>query len=228
MCTQAIATDNSLVPSLAVWEAAYRRFETPQQEVRKFRQRLEWFGAKEWPKDWQIVDLFCGRGNGLVALEQMGFTRLEGVDLSPRLLAEYGGTATMHHADCRKLPLEDNSRDLVTIHGGLHHLERIPDDLEAVLSEVSRILRPSGMLAIVEPWQTPFLSLVHAACEWRLLRRAWAKLDALATMIEHERGTYQNWLLNGATVKHSLLEQFDAVRQRQQRGKLWFLGRKRP
>lgn len=227
MSTQVISMENSPDPSLAAWEAAYRRFETPQQEVRKFRQRLEWFGAKKWPKDWQIVDLFCGRGNGLVALEQMGFTQLEGVDLSPRLLAEYAGAATVYHADCRNLPLTDGSRDVVTIHGGLHHLERIPEDLDAVLSEANRILRPTGMLAIFEPWQTPFLSLAHAACDQRLLRRAWAKLDALATMTEHERPTYENWLRNPRIVKHSLEAQFTPLRQRQQWGKLRFLGRKR-
>lgn len=228
MSRQAIANENVTTPSLAVWEAAYRRFETPQQEVRKFRQRLEWFGANQWPKHWQIVDLFCGRGNGLIALAQLGFANLEGVDLSATLLAQYGGSATVHQADCRRLPLEDNSRDLVTIHGGLHHLDRIPEDLDAVLNEASRILRPTGMLAMVEPWQTPFLSLVHAACGARFVRRAWSKLDALATMIQHERGTYENWLRNAAAVKHSLQARFEPLRQRQQFGKLWFLGRKRP
>ena len=64
------------------WEAAYLRFETPQEEVRKFISRLNRIGASQWPRDARIAELFCGRGNGLRALATLGFTNLEGVDLS--------------------------------------------------------------------------------------------------------------------------------------------------
>ena len=69
-------------PEADPWEAAYLRFETPEQEIQKFIRRLHHLGAEEWPRDSEIVELFCGRGNGLHALERLGFTRLEGVDLS--------------------------------------------------------------------------------------------------------------------------------------------------
>ncbi|MGH9741336.1 MAG: hypothetical protein ACRD51_03190, partial [Candidatus Acidiferrum sp.] len=62
------------------WEAAYLRFETPQEEVQKFLNRLTRLGAAEWPRDAEIVELFCGRGSGLLALARLGFTHLEGVD----------------------------------------------------------------------------------------------------------------------------------------------------
>jgi ubiquinone/menaquinone biosynthesis C-methylase UbiE len=209
------------------WEAAYRRFESSAQEVRKFRGRLQWFGASEWPRDYQIVDLFCGRGNGLVALEQLGFSQLEGVDLSPTLLAQYGGSATLYEADCRQLPFDRESHDVVTIHGGLHHLARIPVDLEAVMAEAHRILRPGGLLVVVEPWSTPFLSVVHRACNSRLLCRVWPKLDALATMIDHERATYEAWLSRPSEVYRAIGNRFERLRSRRCWGKLWFLGRKR-
>lgn len=214
-------------PSLSAWEAAYRRFESPAEEVRKFTQRLRWFGADRWPRDYAIIDLFCGRGNGLAALEQLGFDNLEGVDLSPALLAQYQGKAVVHHADCRQLPIDSASRDVVTIHGGLHHLERIPEDLTTVLAEVNRILRPGGLLAVVEPWLTPFLSVVHAACGVTALRRAWPKLDALATMIEHERTTYEAWLGRPQEILYGIHAHFDPLRFRRRLGKLWFLGRRR-
>ena len=44
------------------WEAAYIRFETPQQEIRKFLRRLRKLGATELPRDAHVVELFCGRG----------------------------------------------------------------------------------------------------------------------------------------------------------------------
>src|ERR1700747_1697627 len=73
------------------WEAAYLRFETPEEEIQKFVARLHRLGARQWPRDAEIVELFCGRGNGLIALQRLGFTRLEGVDFSPRLVAPIKG-----------------------------------------------------------------------------------------------------------------------------------------
>ena len=48
------------------WERAYREFETPEEEVRKFVRRLRAAGASTWSRDARAVELFCGRGNGLV------------------------------------------------------------------------------------------------------------------------------------------------------------------
>ena len=64
------------------WEAAYERFETPEEEIEKFMRRLRGFGLDRQPSDMRIVELFCGRGGGLVALERLGLTNIEGVDLS--------------------------------------------------------------------------------------------------------------------------------------------------
>ena len=49
-------------------------------------------------------------------------------------------------------------------------------------------------MVLVEPWLTPFLQLVHAACAVRPLRSRVPRLDALATMIDLERATYDTWL----------------------------------
>ena len=176
------------------WEAAYLRFETPEQEIQKFVSRLQKLGADQWPRDTEIVELFCGRGNGLNALERLGFTRLEGVDLSPRLIAEYRGPAQCIVGDCRKLPFADRSKDVLIVQGGLHHLPTLPDDLEQTFAEMQRVLRKDGRVVFVEPWLTPFLRFVHAVSENPLARRLSNKLDALATMIEFERRTYNQWL----------------------------------
>ena len=75
------------------WEQAYLRFQSPEQEVRKFVRRLRKLGATDWPRDAAVVELFCGRGNGLRALERLGFSNLTGVDLSPSLANRYEGPA---------------------------------------------------------------------------------------------------------------------------------------
>ena len=145
---------------MTAWEAAYSRFETPEQEIQKFIRRLIAMGASSWKKECEIAELFCGRGNGLVALAKLGFSRIEGVDLSPSLLSQYTGSARCYATDCRALPFDDGSKDLIIIQGGLHHLETLPVDLDRCLSEMHRVLNVNGEVLIVEPWLTPFLSFV--------------------------------------------------------------------
>jgi ubiquinone/menaquinone biosynthesis C-methylase UbiE len=130
-------------------------------------------------------------------------------------------------ADCRVLPVARGSADIAVVQGGLHHLSSLPRDLSAVLSEVSRALRPSGLFVVVEPWSTPFLWFVHALCRIPLVRGALPKLDALATMIEHERETYERWLRNGRVVMTELTRYFEPQQVHTRWGKLHFVGKPR-
>ena len=214
-----------VTPSVSAWEAAYRRFETPEEEIAKFLKRLNALGARDWPRDARVVEVFCGRGNGLRALERLGFTNLDGVDLSADLLADYAGPARTIAADCRALPLDSASRDVIIVQGGLHHLPALPDDLERVLGEVGRVLKPTGRFVVVEPWLTPFLRFVHAVSANPVARRLWPKIDALQTMIEHERETYAQWLSQPGLIQRLLQTHFQTERLRVAMGKLMFVGR---
>jgi ubiquinone/menaquinone biosynthesis C-methylase UbiE len=219
---------DSSAAAFSPWEEAYARFETPEEERRKFLRRLRRLGAKEWPRTAQIVELFCGRGNGMHALHALGFTRVEGVDLSPALLARYQGPARTTVADCRKLPFPDASRDILIVQGGLHHLESLPQDLERTLTEARRVLRPSGRLVLVEPWSTPFLTVVHAVSENQLVRRIWNKMDAFATMTHYERRTYEQWLGRPEEILRLLDARFRRERSSIGFGKLMYVGVPRP
>ena len=206
------------------WEDAYLRFETPEQEIAKFVRRLRSLGAEKWRLDSQIVELFCGRGNGLKALALLGFRNLEGVDISPRLLACYRGPAICHVGDCRKIPLPDHSRDVLIVQGGLHHLTALPESLEQTLLEVRRVLRPGGYFVAVEPWLTPFLKFVHVASANRAVRRFSTKLDALATMIDYERPTYEQWLSQPRLVSELVRSHFRPIHESTGWGKWKFIG----
>src|ERR1700739_1567832 len=209
------------------WEAAYLRFETPEQEIRKFTERLRKLGVNEWPRESKVVELFCGRGNGLHALARLGFRNIEGVDLSPRLLAEFSGGALCYVGDCRELPFADQTKDAAIVQGGLHHLPVLPDDLERVFAELRRVLRPEGRVLFVEPWLTPFLRFVHAVAENPFARRASVKLDALAVMIENERATYEKWLGRPREISQLAQRYFQPERESFAWGKWNFVGRSR-
>ncbi|HKW61024.1 MAG TPA: class I SAM-dependent methyltransferase [Candidatus Acidoferrum sp.] len=206
------------------WEAAYLRFETPEEEIRKFIGRLNRLGARQWPRNAEIVELFCGRGNGLVALQRLGFTRLEGVDLSPRLIAQYDGSANCIVADCRKLPFDDRSKDVLIVQGGLHHLPNLPVDLDQTFSEMQRVLRKDGLVVFVEPWRTPFLEFVRFVSELQMVRRLSGKMDAFATMVENELRTYRQWLSQPELIKKIAHSHFVPIQESIAWGKWNFVG----
>lgn len=209
------------------WEAAYKRFETPEEEIRKFVRRLTRFGFESLPKSLRIAEIFCGRGNGLVALERMGFESLEGVDLSESLLEQYRGPAALHLADCLDLPLESDCYDVVIVQGGLHHLPSIPQDLDKALAQAGRILKPEGTFYAVEPWSTPFLKFVHLIVERPLVRAVYAKGDALAEMTDHERETYEQWLSQPERILKTFHDHFEPLSVQTRWGKLAYSGRPR-
>ena len=207
------------------WEAAYQRFESPSAEERKFSRRLRRAGVTAMSPHSRVLEMFSGRGGGLRALRELGFHRVTAIDASPSLL--FAGERPAILGDCRALPCASGTQDLIVIQGGLHHLPRLPEDLEATLAECSRALTPDGRVVIVEPWLTPFLRLVHLGCALSVVRRFSQRVTALATMIEHERPTYERWLSSPAMVKEVLLRWFEPERWQVSFGKLLFVGKRR-
>lgn len=209
-----------------VWEDAYRRFESAEEEIDKFTKRLNKLGATDWLRQAEIVEIFCGRANGLVALERLGFQNLEGVDLSDTLLQQYQGPAQLYVCDCRELHFEDNSKDFVIVQGGLHHLEALPGDLERTVCQVRRVLRPGGRMVVVEPWMTPFLRCAHFVGRQRLPQKMWGKIEAFWRMIEIEGDVYLNWLGQPKNILSIFARHFATEIRREKWGKLMYVGRK--
>jgi ubiquinone/menaquinone biosynthesis C-methylase UbiE len=183
-------------------------------------------GADCWPRDARIAELFCGRGNGLHALTALCFKDPEGIDLSPTLAGLYEGRAKVTVGDCRQLPWPEGSKDILIVQGGLHHLPELERDLPQVLSEACRVLATGGRFVAIEPWLTPFLKAVHAA-SFSPLRRLVDRVDAFATMVEHERETYERWLTSPELIRAMLEESFAAEHISFTRGKMQFVGVRR-
>ena len=101
----------------------------------------------------RAIDLACGTGDLLVALEREAGRGLIGSDFChPMLegaqtkLRRTKLSSVLVEADAMKLPLSDASVDLITIAFGFRNLA----NYRAGLVEMRRVLRPGGALAILE------------------------------------------------------------------------------
>lgn len=100
------------------------------------------------------LDLGCGEGRGARELLAVGH-RVVGVDTSPTLArAAHDRGTTVLVADARRLPIASHSISLCFACMSLLDIE----DLESALSEVDRVLAPTGALvaAIVHPTASMF------------------------------------------------------------------------
>jgi ubiquinone/menaquinone biosynthesis C-methylase UbiE len=99
----------------------------------------------------QTVDVGCGEGRLTRDLKALGHTVI-GIDASPSLVAAartLDPSMDIRLADAARLPLEDQSADLVVAFMSLHDI----DDMPGAVREIARILQPGGKLclAIVHP-----------------------------------------------------------------------------
>jgi demethylmenaquinone methyltransferase/2-methoxy-6-polyprenyl-1,4-benzoquinol methylase len=109
-------------------------------------------------KDARVLDLACGTGDLLIALEREAGRGLLGSDFCHPMLT--GATAKLQRnrlksvlleSDALALALADATVDLITISFGYRNLA----NYRAGLIEMRRVLRPGGALAILEFTQPP-------------------------------------------------------------------------
>ncbi len=102
-----------------------------------------------------VVDIGTGRGELLAAAVDLGADRAIGIEYSSAAveLAErtieqrgIGARASVQLADARRVPLDADTADLVTLLDVVEHLS--PPELTACLSEAKRLLRPGGRLFV--------------------------------------------------------------------------------
>jgi demethylmenaquinone methyltransferase/2-methoxy-6-polyprenyl-1,4-benzoquinol methylase len=100
--------------------------------------------------DARVLDLCCGTGDLLIALQSAGKARVLGSDFChPMLTAasrKVNDAAILFESDALSLPVPDDSLDLVTVAFGFRNLA----NYEKGLIELRRVLRPGGVAAILE------------------------------------------------------------------------------
>jgi len=101
----------------------------------------------------RALDLCCGTGDLLIALQSKSAARVMGSDFCHPMLtaanekiARRRWTSPLFEADALNLPLPDGSLDLVTVAFGFRNLA----DYETGLAEMYRVLKPAGVAAILE------------------------------------------------------------------------------
>ena len=106
----------------------------------------------------RVIDLCCGTGDLLIALESARGSACLGSDFChPMLTAASAKLARarmrsrLFESDALRLPFSDASLDLITIAFGFRNLA----NYDAGLREFRRVLRPGGMIAILEFSQPP-------------------------------------------------------------------------
>jgi demethylmenaquinone methyltransferase/2-methoxy-6-polyprenyl-1,4-benzoquinol methylase len=98
--------------------------------------------------DARVLDLCCGTGDVLLSMERRSGARIFGSDFCHPMLVEAKRkrAARLVEADALQLPLASSTLDLVTIAFGFRNLA----NYETGLQELLRVLKPGGVVAILE------------------------------------------------------------------------------
>lgn len=115
--------------------------------------------------DARVLDLCCGTGDVLLALEARGGKPVLGSDFCHPMLVEANRKIAaqqrrtpLFEADALALPLADNSLDLITVAFGFRNLANYRNGM----LEILRVLKPGGVAAVLEfsqPTNKPFAAL---------------------------------------------------------------------
>lgn len=124
-------------------------------------ERLFFGGGREWvcsQAAGEVLEIAAGTGRNLPYYPEN--VRLTAVELSPEMLAiarrraaELGREADLRLGDAQDLPFEDSSFDTVVCTLGMC---TIPD-VRAAIAEAARVLRPGGLLLLLEHVRSPLL-----------------------------------------------------------------------
>ena len=118
------------------------RLMTFRLDVRVRRQTLE---ALRLPANATVLDLACGTGDFMWALEKKGHTAI-GIDLSHGMMAAAPKAGRFIQGDLLDLPVADGSVDAAVCGYALRNLLELPP----FLAELARVVKPGGRIALVD------------------------------------------------------------------------------
>jgi len=110
-----------------------------------------------------LLDIGCNRGQLLKSIRNENKKcKLWGVDIEPRITSLKIDNCDFRICDVKKLPFENDYFDAIF---ALSTLEHVPD-LDSAIKEISRILKPNGLVIMSSPTETWF----YRFCRFLLFR----------------------------------------------------------
>ena len=107
-------------------------------------------GGARWPPVALVIDVGCGTGDNLGALEALTGRTVVGVELSPYAIRHApprrAGAVRVGVSRAEHLPFATGSADLITSMDVIEHL-----DDDAALAEYHRVVRPGGLVLLTVP-----------------------------------------------------------------------------
>jgi len=125
--------------------------------TRKFKQLL--LSEIELRGNDIVLDVACGNGSLLSALNAKKPINGYGIDISDRMIenaAVNNPNMKFCTAECENIPLEDGSVDIITVCAAYHHFP----NPTAFAKEASRVLKPNGKIYIAEIYLPSILRLL--------------------------------------------------------------------
>jgi demethylmenaquinone methyltransferase/2-methoxy-6-polyprenyl-1,4-benzoquinol methylase len=128
----------------------------------KWRKKVVQLVANQNPE--KVLDIATGTGDLAINLAQTSAKKIIGLDISDGMLEvgrhkiinkQLQGSIDMVLGDSENLPFDDNSFDAITVAFGVRNFE----NLELGLSEILRVLKPGGLIVVLEtsvPSKFPF------------------------------------------------------------------------
>ena len=128
----------------------------------KWRKKVVNLVAQENPQS--VLDIATGTGDLAINLVETKASKIIGLDISEGMLEvgrkkidklQFNKKIEMVYGDSENIPYKSNSFDAVTVAFGVRNFE----NLEIGLSEIYRVLKPSGIFVVLEtsvPTKTPF------------------------------------------------------------------------
>ncbi|NHQ85535.1 methyltransferase domain-containing protein [Iodobacter sp. HSC-16F04] len=150
--------------------------------------------AKDVASDATVLDLACGDG---FLLSLLPARTLIGVDMSTGELAaarhRLGDRATLHQGKAQSLPVENQRCDIVLCHMAL----MLMDQLDVVLGEIHRVLRPNGRFSFIIGTAAPASAVMDAYV--RRLRALYQHESAKALRFGDQRLTEEESIISALT-----------------------------
>ncbi len=136
--------------------------------------------ACQYAKGKKVLDVACGEGYGSFLLGQVAAS-VTGVDIESAVVAQAKtryphDNLTFVVGDCCSIPCPDASFDLVVSFETLEHISTH----EKFFSEISRVLKPDGMLIISTPERTKYNATKQEKNPFHLKELSYDEFQALA------------------------------------------------